>query len=548
MKHVTVSFILSLSVLAFAVAATSNFACGQEYNKGFHRAGPFFNVTAYGASGDKRADDTGSLQAALNACGAAGGGIVVIPGGVYLTTYPLTVPDHCAVIGAGMGSTVLRPQSTFRSIAIKGVTATYIIGGVASSDVDITDLTVDLHTNNVTMDGIAFQLDHANNRSSNVLIQRDEVLGIDAWEYLVWLRGVTHGKVLDCRINGYVPSGNTSLEEGIETSGATDIIISRNTISNIGNSGVYVYTGAAPADTSDILIDKNYINNANVAILIHIAAAVSRVHVTNNFIILPRSTGIVGEQASGVAALDLQFDGNSIESPPIGIELIGQSLDWEAVSVRNNTIRNASSPGQAALVISKVNNADMSNNQIVNSEANGIDVVLSSDVSVQANRIEGGVGSIRLSSTTRVYVANNQLTNWDIANGSAAAIAGTGNSQAVVLDNVFYRSSGDPIVINITGNANQIAGNRVTYDASGQGDMWYNPGTNPNVGTVTFVVGATSATVNNTLVTGTSRIVLIQEAGTPQPFKVTQVGKVSFTVTLPAAAYGTERFRYEIYP
>ena len=44
-----------------------------------------FNVTTYGAAGDGKTDDTSALQAALTAAGAAGGGVVSVPAGTYLS-------------------------------------------------------------------------------------------------------------------------------------------------------------------------------------------------------------------------------------------------------------------------------------------------------------------------------------------------------------------------------------------------------------------------------------------------------------------------------
>ena len=44
-----------------------------------------FNVRNFGATGDGQTKDTTALQKALDACAAAGGGMVVVPSGVYLT-------------------------------------------------------------------------------------------------------------------------------------------------------------------------------------------------------------------------------------------------------------------------------------------------------------------------------------------------------------------------------------------------------------------------------------------------------------------------------
>ncbi len=47
--------------------------------------GATFNVRDFGATGDGYTKDTATLQKALDACAAAGGGTVIVPAGVYLT-------------------------------------------------------------------------------------------------------------------------------------------------------------------------------------------------------------------------------------------------------------------------------------------------------------------------------------------------------------------------------------------------------------------------------------------------------------------------------
>lgn len=74
------------------------------------RAGDqYFNVKDYGAVGDDSADDTAEIQAAIDACGAAGGGIVLFPNGVYRHTG--------LVIGDGSSGTA----STYGNVTLVGV-------------------------------------------------------------------------------------------------------------------------------------------------------------------------------------------------------------------------------------------------------------------------------------------------------------------------------------------------------------------------------------------------------------------------------------------
>lgn len=61
-----------------------------------------FSVTAYGAKGDGTTDDTASIQAAIDAAEANGGGTVHFPIGVYIVTDTITVDDLSVLLeGAG---------------------------------------------------------------------------------------------------------------------------------------------------------------------------------------------------------------------------------------------------------------------------------------------------------------------------------------------------------------------------------------------------------------------------------------------------------------
>eukprot|EP00753_Platysulcus_tardus_P021700 PLAT9093.1.p1 GENE.PLAT9093.1~~PLAT9093.1.p1 ORF type:complete len:506 (-),score=129.46 PLAT9093.1:40-1557(-) len=57
------------------------------------------NVTAYGATGNGQDDDTAAFQAALNAVGGAGGGIVFVPRGTFRLNGNLTMPASTSLVG-----------------------------------------------------------------------------------------------------------------------------------------------------------------------------------------------------------------------------------------------------------------------------------------------------------------------------------------------------------------------------------------------------------------------------------------------------------------
>jgi len=73
-------------------------------------AGIFYNVKSpeYGAVGDGVANDTTAIQNAMNAAGAAGGGIVFFPEGTYRVTTTLAVPQGASLWGVGGSASLLR--------------------------------------------------------------------------------------------------------------------------------------------------------------------------------------------------------------------------------------------------------------------------------------------------------------------------------------------------------------------------------------------------------------------------------------------------------
>jgi hypothetical protein len=79
---------------------------------------PWHNVRDYGAAGDGVADDTAEIQAAIDACATAGGGIVYMPPGTYKTSAVLSLDEAdgagyqaVSLLGAGSPSTVISYSS-----------------------------------------------------------------------------------------------------------------------------------------------------------------------------------------------------------------------------------------------------------------------------------------------------------------------------------------------------------------------------------------------------------------------------------------------------
>lgn len=91
------------------------------------KGGTVFNVKAYGATGSGATDDTASIQKAIDAALAAGGGVVYLPAGRYLLKGTITNSriDLVSLVGAGMGTNLLVDSNLGISLG----TTSLLLGG-----------------------------------------------------------------------------------------------------------------------------------------------------------------------------------------------------------------------------------------------------------------------------------------------------------------------------------------------------------------------------------------------------------------------------------
>ena len=93
----------------------------------------WFNVKDYGAVGNGTTNDTASIQLAINALDAVGGGTLYFPFGTYLVSGSFTLASDTAVMGAGSlsnlngnyGSTILCNSPTATLFTTSGLSASF---------------------------------------------------------------------------------------------------------------------------------------------------------------------------------------------------------------------------------------------------------------------------------------------------------------------------------------------------------------------------------------------------------------------------------------
>jgi hypothetical protein len=83
-----------------------------------------FNVMGYGAVGNGTTDDTTAIQAAINACGTAGGGVVFLPN-LHAISVPLNLAVQGVILQGAGPSTGLKALVSFSGAEMIYVTAQY---------------------------------------------------------------------------------------------------------------------------------------------------------------------------------------------------------------------------------------------------------------------------------------------------------------------------------------------------------------------------------------------------------------------------------------
>ena len=303
--------------------------------------GGVFNVADYGATGDGVTDDSAAIQAAIDACEAAGGGEVYFPSGTYIADN-MTIDDDFVHVTSGGGVTI-KPNTL-------GVSGTPMeIFTVSGDSCSVSNLYLDLGdpynvdfnygvygngANGLTVEGVSvlgsgYAISTIN--SDNVSIRQCSVSGYAEYGVLVW--GDADGIIIEgniCRdASGSVTANGIKLA-GASSGSATNVtnatIVGNVCINNRSGIDVAINEGEG------IIIDGNVIDNSamtlagyainmkfNTFSYVDTTVTIENVVISNNTIKTSTTASVSGinvqREINEPFMTDILVTGNSISGP-----------------------------------------------------------------------------------------------------------------------------------------------------------------------------------------------------------------------------------------
>jgi parallel beta-helix repeat protein len=416
------------------------------------------------------------IQKLLDAAAAAGGGTVQLKPGVYYTCKPLILGSNVHLRGAGRGATILRGSAIIDGVTVRNAYVGSSIAAVGTTNMSVSDLTIDHATCGRDANGIAFLPTGLSSQGieqydgtvpTNGMIEHVEVLGAPGHHnYMLWNLKGQHMKIVDNWIDG--GSDATSAQEGIESFGGHDVMISGNTVKNIGGACINLGSaGLTDSETVGILAINNFLTRCNVGINLGTSQenggqSNSDTHIRGNVITHAREAGIDVAVANDTRERNLRISDNTIRDVigdgVAGIKLrsAGEPIDNDAViatTIESNHIDHVNGNNAFGIYLISYPNVRILNNTIIDVTNEGIYAYDSDDLEVISNRIEKsttvpiGIYQGPTGSISRFIIERNRINDWSILN---SGILVTGATGGIIRDNIFSRRDGnlpEPIVV-----------------------------------------------------------------------------------------------------
>ena len=408
-------------------------------------------------------NDDVAVQASLDAAAAAGGGVVQLEPRVYFTSSPLILGANTHLRGAGRGATIIRGNTTLNGKIVHSIGATGTVASVGSPNVTVSDLTIDHATCGRPGNGVEFlprDSIHDGDVVVNGLVKNVEVLGSgDPFHhaYMIWNFKGKHVKIVNNWVNGGVTTASN--QEGIESFGGSDVLISGNSVENIGTACINL--GSADVDNSDstgFTVTGNFVSGCGIGIHLGTSNAsygpqsASHVHITDNTVLAPRTTGISLIVAPGTVMRDITVSGNTVRdmnaSDAVGIRLRTTSSEpignGSVISntVSGNHIENVKGTYAHGIRLTSYPNVRILDNTITDVGNGAIYTIYADGVEIAGNRIEnGGIYPIQMHGDTmtgfaRFILDHNQI-HWTGPSASIFILAGR---VGTIRDNVLRRN------------------------------------------------------------------------------------------------------------
>jgi polygalacturonase len=416
----------------------------------FSKIAPAYNVVNYGADATGASESATAIQAALNAAAAAGGGVVLVPAGLYIISQILQIGSGVALQGAGMGVTTIRAANGFSPSQVgglNGLTVLVVAGNAGGSNIVISGLTFDGNQANISSfpgwadEGDSHCLDLRN--VDNLQISGIEI--INAIRYSMFIVQCTHSYVSFCRIisgQELLASGRTQ-QDGIHLSGCRWCVVADNnvdtgTTAGVGDDAICLQALTLGAPVTDITVTGNVLRGGARGItLVPYLDSIQNVTIAGNDIYGTQDDGILfNVTSSGPTCSNVTIMGNTLAG--IAASGNGHGINLQSIAT----------PGYQDVVIS---------GNTVSSFANktgfGIYAGMGSGLLIESNSFDGFQGNrvINIGNggvpVTRFQILGNTL------NASAAALGAVG---VMVVDSHDGVISGNIISGNASASSNGV--------------------------------------------------------------------------------------------
>jgi hypothetical protein len=348
---------LKVSSLAVLGAAATACAPAAKPTLGDAITGMIFNVMAYGAIGDGKANDTAAVQAAVDAAGKVHGTVFIPPGRYLFTALVIKDQTNHAILGAGANS-ILVTASNLGVIACQNCSRLLIADLAIEGDSDV---------NKYYQRGVYWQ------SVFDSMVRNVSVADV-GYDAILLLDGCIGNTIMGCFVD-------KAYDDGINIGGTavpptTDTTVVGNIIKNVNHDGIHISTGSLRTSAQG-----NKISGCDVGVGLYTAAQVT---VVGNIIENCDTWGI-GVHAGPCS--DFTLANNVMRGGTVGIWIESYCHNY---AINGNVIKDPSQYGIA--ILEKKQNAEYA--------------------SLIGNQISGGCAkaAIFLSGCTDSIVAYNQIS------------------------------------------------------------------------------------------------------------------------------------------